>query len=561
MLDDALHGVVTKLVVHQLVKRRLGVLSIAEYRTHEVCTVLPQELGMLANGRDLEALLDDVAGDLVLREVHHVPTNHFNDVPFVLLSAMLQNALYHVVAVLVPRKLVNPAQDPLQQALQRVRGTTLEQSLDDPASVHVRCHLLRAAADRRNDEANRLGRYVLNALLDHVVAVHALYAANHILSELRGNHLLRLPRSMLDRLLDDAAPLRLIGQSQHVLLQPQRQLPPLIRGPDIKELLDHKAAECIAGEHRCLGHNDIENRLLLVRICLVQLCLKKAATMMILSKLQQVREDLSHRHATPATLPSDLRESKAPVGVRVIVRGCRRRRNSLASTLLLLAPAASLAALGLAGGSLLAHVLGRVGIRALRRHRRLRRHTHSGEHAWRHHRHARVHGRHAVWVRIPHPGCHGRRICVHAVGHRRRRVHATVRGRVPITWLLRRQLWLLRWYHLRLLKLRLLVLFLLLSPLLRLLLLLLLLLLRLWLPGLPLLLLCLRRPRSRRRTAVRGARLGRVWLRRGEAPEVDLHGHALAGMAELWTALRQPGGCRGVGCSSSSRGSCSRGAG
>mmetsp|Transcript_29923 Transcript_29923/g.85765 ORF Transcript_29923/g.85765 Transcript_29923/m.85765 type:complete len:288 (-) Transcript_29923:357-1220(-) len=219
VLDDALHGVITKLVVHQLVKWRLGVLRVPEDGAHERGPVLPEELRVVSDSCHLKALLHNVARNLVLRKVDYISANNINDVPLVLLLPVLQYALNHIISMLVTRELVDTADDPLQQVLQQVRGATLKQPLDHSATIHVRCHLLRPATHCTDDEANGVRPHVFDTFLDHVVAMHVLHAFDHLPRQILHKVYLRVWRKQLQSLLDDPATIPMVCQVEDVAFQ------------------------------------------------------------------------------------------------------------------------------------------------------------------------------------------------------------------------------------------------------------------------------------------------------------------------------------------------------
>mmetsp|Transcript_25419 Transcript_25419/g.64800 ORF Transcript_25419/g.64800 Transcript_25419/m.64800 type:complete len:210 (+) Transcript_25419:795-1424(+) len=203
---------------------------------------------MLSDSRDLESLLHDIAGALLLGKVKDVPLHHPEDRLLILHPAMLQHVLDHVVAVVVCSERVNAPQDGIQHVLQLVGGAMLEQALDDAATVHVGGHALSLFLHRLDDEGNRVGRHLLDALLDDVVAVHAFDARDDVLLQLLCNEHLRLPRHVLDGLLNDAATMCLVGEVNELGEECLHQVLALVDGTDVEKLLDDEVAEWVAAQ-------------------------------------------------------------------------------------------------------------------------------------------------------------------------------------------------------------------------------------------------------------------------------------------------------------------------
>ena len=103
----------------------------------------------LLTARIAHALLHHVAGELVLRE-HHDPALDLGDDPgLVGGDAVVEDVLYHVVAVLVQQEVVGVGQQLGQEAGVSLGGAAvLQQSLHYPAAVRVtrELHILQTQA-------------------------------------------------------------------------------------------------------------------------------------------------------------------------------------------------------------------------------------------------------------------------------------------------------------------------------------------------------------------------------------------------------------------------------
>lgn len=85
-----------------------------------------------------DALLDDVGGELVLRQLQHLPADGGDEARAVLGRAVLQHVLHDVVAVLVLDELVRVRVQLAEHGRGLLARAVLEDALDDAAAVRVR---------------------------------------------------------------------------------------------------------------------------------------------------------------------------------------------------------------------------------------------------------------------------------------------------------------------------------------------------------------------------------------------------------------------------------------
>mmetsp|Transcript_79794 Transcript_79794/g.215759 ORF Transcript_79794/g.215759 Transcript_79794/m.215759 type:complete len:280 (-) Transcript_79794:318-1157(-) len=248
VLDHALDDEVAEAVVHHLLQRRVRVVRVADDREHKGGALSLEQGRVLADRGDLNGLLHNVAGALVLGELDDVALDDLDDLTLVLDATVLQHVLHHVVAVHVHSQPLDVGANAIQHTLELLRATVLQQALHHAATIHVASHLLGVRLDGGDDEGDRVGGHLLDALLDDVVAVHAFDARDDVLLQLLCNEHLRLPRHVLDGLLNDAATMCLVGEVNELGEECLHQVLALVDGTDVEKLLDDEVAEWVAAQ-------------------------------------------------------------------------------------------------------------------------------------------------------------------------------------------------------------------------------------------------------------------------------------------------------------------------
>ncbi len=154
----------------------------------------------------LEALLDDVAAELVQTQLQHPLPHLVDDELLVRGLPVLEHVRDHVVAVLVLGQIEHPLEDLVQDGSDLLLLAVLQHPLDDPAPVLVHTHLVDPSLERVNDELHLRTVDLLHYLLYHVVPIGILNTLVHPRPHLVDQHVPLIGRQHLKSLLHHAAP-------------------------------------------------------------------------------------------------------------------------------------------------------------------------------------------------------------------------------------------------------------------------------------------------------------------------------------------------------------------
>ena len=279
-LQQLLHHVIRELILHHRLERLVLVGGAQHLGDHDL-PLLGAAVG--------EALLDDVARKLVLRQDDDLARERRQDLPPLVLAAVLEHVLHDVVPVLILRELhslaKNLVHDPLRLLLRRA---VLQHALDHPASVRVRGQRQHVTVEGRHDELYPRGGHPLDALLNHVVAVLIANASEHVPVELVHHRRLLSLVEHLQRLLNHPAAVHLQRQRQHVVLELAREEPSLLVRAVFQKLLNDVVSKDVGDELVRAGQHLGEHRRRHLGLRRLQLLLDEPAAVLVARKLHDV---------------------------------------------------------------------------------------------------------------------------------------------------------------------------------------------------------------------------------------------------------------------------------
>ncbi len=154
----------------------------------------------LRRGAELNALFDHVAGELVFGQVGEVPGDQRDDLGPVLLPAVFDDVLGHVIAVLIDDQRRRACVQFVQDGRPRGFFAVLQHALNDPTAVRVHGQAVHLTRERVDDELDVHRRHPLDGLLDHMVPVLIFDAFEHMLFEFFDQLRLLVRQNMLQRL-------------------------------------------------------------------------------------------------------------------------------------------------------------------------------------------------------------------------------------------------------------------------------------------------------------------------------------------------------------------------
>lgn len=123
----------------------------------------------------LNALLHDVTGKLVFRVSEQLADDNIDHARPILLFAILDDMLNHVVTKLVGNEFGGARVQFGQDGFAIGLLTVLQHALNDAASVWVGRQFLHLTLEGIDDELHIFGRYSLNGLLNHMVTILISY--------------------------------------------------------------------------------------------------------------------------------------------------------------------------------------------------------------------------------------------------------------------------------------------------------------------------------------------------------------------------------------------------
>ena len=137
-------------------------------------TALPVLVG------NADALFDDVGAELLLRELHDAAKKGVAQRSGVLVHAVVQDVLHHVVAKLVLHQIEGLRDDLVHQSLLLGAVRVVDAALQHAAAVAMASDGQRIQPNRLEDEVGIRRAEVVEALLDYVVAVEVLDEADNV---------------------------------------------------------------------------------------------------------------------------------------------------------------------------------------------------------------------------------------------------------------------------------------------------------------------------------------------------------------------------------------------
>ena len=234
-VDHLLHHIVGVLVLHHGVQRTINRVRPTAH--------LFDEHGSLAPIRVRHALLDDVAGELVLRQDEDFAFQLKYNTCLVFRVAMLQHMLYDIVSILILNQSLRVLVQLVEYGPRLFGYAVLEYALDDATPVRMRGQVVHLLQHVAHNEIYGLRFAALDALLDHVVAILVFDAFHDVALEFVGHFDLILAVYRLERLLYHATPVHLQGQRQDVAAQALSEGHLVFGRAELEELLDDVVAE------------------------------------------------------------------------------------------------------------------------------------------------------------------------------------------------------------------------------------------------------------------------------------------------------------------------------
>lgn len=201
MLDHTLYSVIAKPIMSELMQAGVGRVTVIQDALVQRLSLLLEIFSIDAKGRDLEAFLHDIAGYPILRKFHEVISHDLDDSLLVREAAVLQDALDHIIPMLILDECGHLLHDSSNETVQILQLASLYQSLQNSAAVHVRRHSVHIARHLVENHVYQLHRAFLAQDLDDVVAVRGLNGFNHIPLELSAQSRLLFTRQHLDQFL------------------------------------------------------------------------------------------------------------------------------------------------------------------------------------------------------------------------------------------------------------------------------------------------------------------------------------------------------------------------
>lgn len=126
----------------------------------------------------LDTRLDYVTGEFVLRVVDEVGRDERDDPVSILLSAMLDDMLCDVVAILIADEVLCATVELLKNCRPSRLDTMFQHALDDPTAIRMLRKLVDLAGKSIDDELYMLCRYTLNCLLYDMIPI-LIFDASH----------------------------------------------------------------------------------------------------------------------------------------------------------------------------------------------------------------------------------------------------------------------------------------------------------------------------------------------------------------------------------------------
>lgn len=163
--------IISKLVAHETLQCAVAVFILRRQ--------LVEDLLSVGFRSELDALLDHIAGKLVLGVRDYMGDDDRNHLSPVLLIPILNHMLDHVVAKLVRNELRCACMELLEDGPSVSLLAVLKHPLDDPAPVRVGGKFVDLPLEGVDDELHMLGRDPFDSLLDDMIAVLVTHTAQH----------------------------------------------------------------------------------------------------------------------------------------------------------------------------------------------------------------------------------------------------------------------------------------------------------------------------------------------------------------------------------------------
>lgn len=256
---------------------------------------------------ELDTLLNHVACKLVLREHKQLRHDHVDHTRSVLLLAIFNDVLDHVVSELVRDEGCGACMQLSQDRLAVVLLAVFQHPLDDSAAIRMGSKSVHLSFEGVDDELHIVRRNPLDGLLDHVVAIlisdtfqdMAFKLLDHgslLISEDMFQCLWRLAmkpgKGQRYYLLNHSTAVHLRRQCEHMSLHLVRENLLLCLVPMLKQLLNNIVAKDISHQLQAIRLNFAEHLFLLIAIGSLQLLLDETRSVLITTELDHMIVDV-----------------------------------------------------------------------------------------------------------------------------------------------------------------------------------------------------------------------------------------------------------------------------
>mmetsp|Transcript_8118 Transcript_8118/g.19340 ORF Transcript_8118/g.19340 Transcript_8118/m.19340 type:complete len:216 (-) Transcript_8118:834-1481(-) len=194
-------------------------------------------------------MFDHVGGKFVGRQHHYAGLDALQDPPPVLRPRrVLENVLDHEISKAIPGQILELFHDTVHDVAHLLRGTLLNELLQDAAPVGLACHFGQSIVHCLNDEINVRRRHGVDAPLNHVVPVLVFHNPHNVPIQLTRQLDLLVQLDALQGLLEHPAAVHVLGEALDVAGKRSCQCSPLVGLAALQELLNHVISEHVHGK-------------------------------------------------------------------------------------------------------------------------------------------------------------------------------------------------------------------------------------------------------------------------------------------------------------------------
>merc|ERR1719183_136364 len=195
-----------------------------------------------------ETLLDNIRRVLAAGEVEWICQDQRHDVLLVLLAAVLEDMLNHVISVGVLNEGMNLLVELVKQRLRLRLRTVFEDALHHAAAVAVNRHVIQPHEKFLDDEPDALRRQGVDALLDDVIPMLVLNAFHDVTGQLIDERDLLVSGDLVENLLHDAAAVEVHRKLDDAAGELLRESLLALDSAVVENLLYHATSEGIGEE-------------------------------------------------------------------------------------------------------------------------------------------------------------------------------------------------------------------------------------------------------------------------------------------------------------------------